>query len=41
LSAIESLNLRWTEKIEREFEEQFDDKMLGFLSGTKQNTKES
>ena len=41
LTAIESLNLRWTEKIEREFESQFDDKMLGFLSGTKQNTKES
>lgn len=37
LSAISELNERWTVKLEREFEEAFDDKLLGFLSGEKQN----
>ena len=35
--AIRELNERWTVKLEREFEEAFDDKLLGFLSGEKQN----
>jgi hypothetical protein len=41
LDAISQLNERWNTKLEREFEETFDDKMLGFLSGTKQNSQES
>lgn len=37
LSAISELNERWTEKLKRDFEEAFDDKVLGFFSGQKQN----
>lgn len=37
LSAISELNERWTVKLEREFEEAFDEKLLGFLSGEKKN----
>ena len=37
LKAYNELNERWNEKLEREFEHHFDDKLLGFMSGEKQN----
>jgi hypothetical protein len=37
MNALNDLNERWLVKLEKEFEEAFDDKLLGFLSGQKQN----
>ena len=40
LKAYEELNKRWNLKLEKDFEEAFDDKLLGFMSGVKQNNKD-
>jgi hypothetical protein len=38
LSAYNNLNEKWTKKLEKEFELEFQDETLGFFSGKKQNS---